>query len=47
MVQININGINREMTAEEQAEYNQIQAVFNATIERNNCDATNEHNNRV
>jgi hypothetical protein len=31
MVQININGINREMTAEEQAEYNQIQADYNAT----------------
>jgi hypothetical protein len=31
MVQININGINREMTAEELAEYNQIQADYNAT----------------
>jgi len=31
MVQISINGINREMTAEEQAEYNQIQADFEAT----------------
>ena len=30
MVQININGINREMTAEELAEYNQIQADYNA-----------------
>jgi len=31
MVQININGINREMTTEELAEYNQIQADYNAT----------------
>ena len=31
MVQISINGINREMTAVEQAEYNQIQADFEAT----------------
>ena len=31
MVQININGINREMTAEELAEYNQKQADYNAT----------------
>ena len=31
MVQISINGINREMTAEELAEYNQIQADFEAT----------------
>ena len=31
MVQININGINREMTTEELAEYNQIQADFEAT----------------
>ena len=30
MVQININGINRDMTAEELAEYNQIQADYNA-----------------
>ena len=30
MVQININGIKREMTAEELAEYNQIQADYNA-----------------
>ena len=35
MVQININGINRDMTAEEQAEYNQVQADFNATKEEN------------
>jgi len=31
MVQISINGINREMTAEEKAEYDQIQADFEAT----------------
>jgi hypothetical protein len=31
MVQISINGINRDMTAEEQAEYNQRQADFEAT----------------
>jgi hypothetical protein len=31
MVQININGINREMTAQEQAEYDQIQADAAAT----------------
>ena len=31
MVKISINGINREMTAEEQAEYNQIQADFEST----------------
>ena len=31
MVQISINGINREMTAEEKAEYVQIQADFEAT----------------
>ena len=31
MVQININGINREMTTEELTEYNQIQADYNAT----------------
>jgi len=35
MVQININGINRDMTAEEQAEYNQVQTDFNATKEEN------------
>jgi hypothetical protein len=35
MVQININGINREMTAEEQAEYNQVQSDFNATKKEN------------
>jgi len=31
MVQISINGINREMTAEEKAEYDQIQADFEST----------------
>ena len=31
MVKISINGINREMTAEEQAEYDQLQADFEAT----------------
>ena len=35
MVQININGINREMTAEEQAEYDQVQSDFNATKKEN------------
>ena len=35
MVQININGINREMTTEEQAEYNQVQSDFNATKKEN------------
>jgi len=35
MVQININGINREMTAEEQEEYDQVQSDFNATKKEN------------
>ena len=40
MVQININGINREMTTEELAEYNQIQADYNATRVENKLNSS-------